>query len=112
MTYICSNCGSPKTTVRKARPSLDDRYALGYCGACSGSGEHRIERNLCREDVWNPAVLVQRKQAKADRPLVRAAVCPRPSRKVGGELVEPRKLTDAELKKAHEILERQEEMWR
>jgi hypothetical protein len=111
MNYICSNCGSPKTTVRKARPSIDDRYALGYCAACSGSGENRIERNLCRSDVWRPELLAERKRVKAEQKLLRHVVGPQESHKYRGEMVGPPPVTDEERTKAREILARQEALW-
>ena len=110
--YICTNCGSERTEVRKTRPSLDDRYALGYCGACSGNAENRIERQLCRSDAWDPALLTQRKQAKAERKLLQHVTGPAVSRKGrAGEVLPPATVTDSERERAHEIQRRQAATW-
>ena len=33
--YVCSGCGLRATEINRARPSLDDRYAVGYCDFCT-----------------------------------------------------------------------------
>lgn len=29
--YVCSRCGGGQVTILGAHPSIDDRFALGYC---------------------------------------------------------------------------------
>ena len=121
MTYICTNCGGNHTTIIASRPSLDDRYAIGWCGdmlvtgktvhGCSGFAESRIERQLCREDVWDPATLTQRKQAKKDKQLLKHVTGPAVSVKRNGAILPPAKVTDAERERAHAIQRQQMAQW-
>jgi hypothetical protein len=45
MKYTCSECGGTETLVSAARPSIDDRYAVGYCSSCT------YDRS---EENWHP----------------------------------------------------------
>jgi hypothetical protein len=110
--YVCTNCGGTAVKVREARPSVDDRYALGFCAGCSGSGQKRNERQLCRSDLWRPEILQERKRAEAERELLRHVTGPQESHKTrAGLLVPPAPITDEEEKEARAILARQESMW-
>ena len=39
--WVCTNCGSPGGQPIPARPSLDPRYAIGYCNTCSKDSPER-----------------------------------------------------------------------
>lgn len=96
--YICSKCGGQRTTVNESRPSVDDRYAVGYCDDCGpqkfetvidakgkkvwrlrnkpdGTKEpiplERPVRDLVRADIWNSDLLTERRKAKEKDRLLR-----------------------------------------
>ena len=35
MSYVCTGCGGSSVEVNPARPSVDDRYPIGHCIACT-----------------------------------------------------------------------------
>lgn len=79
---MCSKCGMAGARVAETRPSLDDRYAVGFCPKCapppSRSEALNINRpvrrptvQLIRDDLWDASELARRDQAEADRKLLR-----------------------------------------
>lgn len=77
--WICSRCGGDATPAI-SRPSLDDRYAPGFCDRCTpdpGPPDPRKKRAprpsvaLVRADKWDPDLLRQRREREAEERLVR-----------------------------------------
>jgi len=65
--------------VIAARPSIDDRYAVGYC-PCTPQPvssdpktppRERPTVHLVREDIWRPEILDKRREADRRRRLLR-----------------------------------------
>jgi hypothetical protein len=84
--WVCSGCGlSDDVVASLGRPSLDDRYAVGWCPRCAPlpppddpTDARRRERKrrppaktvaLVRGDAWDPRVLRERLAREADRRL-------------------------------------------
>lgn len=82
MKYICSNCGSDRTDPYDGRPSLDDRFAVGICHACSGETVNNkpVDRALVREDHWDPAILERRKARRQEQLALKHAYLPEKAR--------------------------------
>ena len=105
--WICSSCGADGiVTVSQAKPSLDDRYAVGYCGNCAPVPppvDPTLARprrpspprtvTLVRSDKWDPETLRRRRDAVADERLLK--------RYLVGKVD-----SDSERKRAHELLVR------
>jgi hypothetical protein len=85
--WICSGCGRDDDVVASAgRPSLDDRYAVGWCPRCAPlpppddpTEARRPERKrrppaktvaLVHPDAWDPDAFAARRQREADRRLI------------------------------------------
>lgn len=79
--WVCSSCGGTWVTLSLARPSLDERYAVGYCTTCAppppdvpsvDPGDTRPKAKplptvpLVRADKWDPTTIKARKQRVAD----------------------------------------------
>ena len=67
MQYVCSSCGRTDVTVNLAQPSIDERFAVGYCESCTPEptydpvkrGTRPMNRSvvaLVRADVWKPGI--------------------------------------------------------
>jgi hypothetical protein len=81
VAWVCSECGGEQAAPIEARPSIDDRYAVGYCIRCSpipmiDPNDHtktkplnRKTVQLVRSDVWDLAVLERRRQLARQRRL-------------------------------------------
>jgi len=77
--WFCSKCGGGSVAVAAARPSLDDRYAVGYCIRCTADPKadpkdpmrtkpvNKPTVPLVRADVWDPGKLA----ADAERQRIR-----------------------------------------
>ena len=79
MSWICSRCGGD-ATPSVSRPSLDDRYAPGFCDRCTpdpGPPDPRVKRAarpsvaLVRANKWDPEILRRRREREAEERLVR-----------------------------------------
>ncbi len=70
MTYICSKCGSDHVRVNPARPSIDERYALGYCLAERKGEDDPPERTLVVRDVRTLRSMEERDERKRQKRLV------------------------------------------
>jgi hypothetical protein len=74
--WVCANCGGNDVTESAARPSLDTRYAVGFCRSCAPSptepqDTRKLQRApstvpLVRADLFDPQVITDRKQRRAD----------------------------------------------
>ena len=76
--WVCSSCGREDVTVSEARPSLDDRFAVGYCPTCAPAPNAYVDTAvkkrrvaqpvvpLVRADLWDPAVITERKRRHDD----------------------------------------------
>lgn len=62
--YVCTKCGGGQVQANRARPSIDDRFAIGWCKDCDK------ERTLARDDNRTRRQLAERDQAAKDRRLV------------------------------------------
>lgn len=66
-------------TVSPARPSLDDRFALGLCSSCSRDSGQADEldpmkvQQLVRADAWDPKVLEGQRRRRNERRILRSA---------------------------------------
>ncbi len=80
--WVCSGCGGEQTTVLEGRPSIDDRYAVGYCVSCNPmpvndpkdpkltKPRNRSTSALVRQDVWDPELLRKRREREAEARLL------------------------------------------
>lgn len=77
LDYVCSNCGGRTTTVLKSRPSVDDRFAIGWCDSCDYP--YTLDELNARRAKQNAARQKRATETKTDyRPLpVIAGVPPR-----------------------------------
>ena len=75
--WACSKCGRQDVIVAAARPSLDDRYAVGYCPTCAPVPPPVDPREkprktpnpsvpLVRADLWDPAAAAERDRRRSD----------------------------------------------
>lgn len=79
--WVCSSCGGKEVTPSLARPSLDERYAVGYCTTCApppdepavDPGDTALPKAkrlptvpLIRADKWDPTMIETRNQRLAD----------------------------------------------
>ncbi|MGH2465414.1 MAG: hypothetical protein ACRDGI_08135 [Candidatus Limnocylindrales bacterium] len=73
--WVCSRCGRRDVSVNEARPSLDDRYAVGHCPTCAPIPPPADPRRkppaivtvpLVRADRWDPEIPEERRRRRAD----------------------------------------------
>lgn len=85
MSYRCTRCGKDGAAA-PAHPSLDDRYAVGYCsGACTpvpetiaGYTPPRPTVQLIRDDLFDPQALNEPRRQRRRSQLMRKCVDGRP----------------------------------
>jgi DNA-directed RNA polymerase subunit RPC12/RpoP len=71
--YVCANCGQ-RVEPLASRPSIDTRYALGFCDTkkCRRVVKGELQPNdLVRQDVFDLRQLDERKRQKEDQRLAR-----------------------------------------
>jgi hypothetical protein len=105
--YICTSCGGDKTIVSAAHPSLDARYAVGWCDLCGQENKAgvRPERQLARADCWNADEISRRKKRKVDLRVLRKVYLPQPSRKSkSGAIIPAPSPTEDEQARARELV--------
>lgn len=80
--WVCSSCGGGSVSVVEARPSLDPRYAVGYCIRCTRDPEpdpkdrmrtkpvNKPTVPLVRADVWNADLLARHAERRRIRRLM------------------------------------------
>ena len=85
MNYVCTGCSLRDTEINRARPSLDDRYAVGYCDHCTpipvprkdprhpGTWIVRERKliDLVHPSVWNQEAFEHRVQLEVNRRLAK-----------------------------------------
>jgi len=73
--WVCSKCGVAGAQPSAVRPSLDDRYAVGWCSSCTPPPSvlhpYRKPAALIRSDLWDANELRRRAEADAMRKLLR-----------------------------------------
>ncbi len=79
--WVCSECGREGAKLNEARPSVDDRYAIGYCESCCplpviDPNDHQKTKprnrrvvQLVRSDLWSPDLLAERRRQARIRQL-------------------------------------------
>lgn len=87
--FVCTKCGGGSVSVSEARPSLDDRYAVGFCERCTpevswtAAREAREKRSrpalrptvpLIRAHLFDPTKVDQEARRRAERRLVAKVV--------------------------------------
>jgi hypothetical protein len=82
MAWVCTKCGNDRPEVDAARPSLDDRYAVGHC-SCTPPPNTQLKPGqiklpnwqtvpLIRADRWDPAVVDERRRKAREDKLLNA----------------------------------------
>lgn len=76
--WVCSKCGNEdqaKVRTDPSRPSVDPRYAIGYCDDCTPA--RRSVKGLVRDHVplvhvkhWQRRAFLARREAEADAKLL------------------------------------------
>ena len=77
--WVCADCGSddPRTVrLDQTRPSVDDRYGIGYCDSCTPGrrtvrGIKRQAVTLVRSDVFDRTDWKHQRQLADDANLLR-----------------------------------------
>lgn len=82
--WVCSKCGMAGCQPLASRPSIDDRFAVGYCaGSCTPEPvvdpKHpghtkpavRATVSLVRNENWDPALLEGRRERAEEERFIR-----------------------------------------
>lgn len=77
--YVCTGCGNA-ASVDLTRPSIDDRYAVGYCIRCTptpspqklSEGANRETIFLIRRDLFDPEEFADLQKTRAAKKLIKS----------------------------------------
>lgn len=110
--YVCSKCGGDDVRASEARPSVDDRYAVGFCVRCAPfpkaqTDDLRRKRKpnpprtvaLIRRSLYDPSLLAEVDRLAAEKAIVERAFDRRNGKRIP---------TDGDVERGQAILARWE----